>query len=151
MATNQNPGDNPTTTSGAPRRKGVSIAVWVVQVLLAAFMIFAAFGKLTQPSIDMYALIGFGDWFRYLTLVCELAGAIGLLLPRLCSLAAAGLTCVMIGATLTNLFLLPNAASAAIMTVVLGIIFALISWYRRSHTTALLAMVGARRPQSRTA
>jgi len=123
------------------RRRPVTIVLWTAQVVLAAFFIFASAPKLLgdPTAVAMFHVIGFGQWFRYLTGTCELAGAIGLLVPRLSGLAATGLVGVMIGATLTNLFLVPGMAPAAAATVVLGVIFALIAYARRGETRALLA------------
>uniref|UniRef100_UPI00211D5EFF DoxX family protein n=1 Tax=Streptomyces sp. t99 TaxID=1828172 RepID=UPI00211D5EFF len=42
--------------------------------------------------------IGWGGWLMYLTGVLELAGAVGLLVPRMVALAALGLVGVMLGA-----------------------------------------------------
>lgn len=125
------------------RRRWVNVGLWVIQVLLAAFFVFAASGKLLSDAtaVAMYDTIGFGQWFRYLTGICELAGAIGLLIPRLTGVAAMGLAGVMVGATLTNLFLLPGMAPYAIETLALGVIFVLIAYARRDQTRALLAML----------
>src|SRR4051795_1726291 len=96
------------TTDGTTKRVNVrNVALWAVQIVLAAFFAFAATPKLLgdPTTVAMFQQIGFGDWFRYLTGACELAGAIVLLIPRLSGLAALGLVGVMVGATLTNLFL----------------------------------------------
>ena len=81
-----------------------------MQLLLAAFFGFAGINKLLglQPQmIEQFARIGAGPWLRYLTGTLELAGAIGLLVPRLSGLAALGLTGVMIGAVIAHLTVLP--------------------------------------------
>ena len=94
----------------APRGRGANVALWVVQVLLAAMFGFAGINKLLglQPEmIAQFARIGAGQWFRYLTGALELAGAIGLLVPRLSGLAALGLAGVMVGAVITHLTVLP--------------------------------------------
>jgi uncharacterized membrane protein len=116
----------------------VHIVLWVVQVLLAVFFAFAAFGMLTgqQSAVEQFDEIGFGQWFRYLTGTLELAGAIGLLIPRLSGLAALGLIGVMVGAVFVHLFVLPPAVMAlapATFIVVLG----LIAWGRWPQTRAL--------------
>jgi putative oxidoreductase len=132
------------TTDGTTKRVNVrNAALWTVQIVLAAFFAFAATPKLLgdPTTVAMFQQIGFGDWFRYLTGACELAGAIGLLIPRLSGLAALGLVGVMVGATLTNLFLVPGMAPAAIVTVALGVVFALIAYARRDNTKALVALV----------
>lgn len=128
-------------TSARPPRRGPHIALWVIQILLAAFFVMAAAPKLggQHDAVESFAKIGFGQWFRYLTGSCELAGAIGLLIPRLSGVAAIGLVGLMIGATLTNLFALSPATAP--LTVLLGVVFAFIAWQRRSQTKALIAMV----------
>jgi uncharacterized membrane protein YphA (DoxX/SURF4 family) len=136
-----------TYTASAPSRgRATKVTLWVMQVLLAALFAFAAAVKLMgdPTAVSTFQAIGFGDWFRYFTGSCELAGAIGLLVPRLSGLAALGLVGVMVGATLTNLFLLPGAAPVAIVTVLLGAVFGLIAWAHREKTRALAAALGRR-------
>lgn len=130
----------PPPASAAPRGRAVNITLWVVQVLLALFFVFAASGKLLgdQATVNEFAKIGAGQWFRYLTGVLELAGAIGLLIPRLCGLAALGLVGVMVGATITHLTVLPPV-SHALIPAVLGVVFGLIAWGRWPQTRALFS------------
>jgi hypothetical protein len=47
----------------------------------------------------------------------------------------------MVGATLTNLFLLPGMAPVAVVTVLLGVVFGLIAWGRWPQTKALAAVI----------
>lgn len=132
-----------TATARPTRRRVVNVVLWVAQIALTAFFVFASTPKLLgdPTAVAMFDTVGFGQWFRYLTGACELAGAIGLLIPRLSGLAATGLVGVMIGATLTNLFLLPGMQSSAAMTALLGVVFAVIAWARRDRTVALAATV----------
>jgi hypothetical protein len=53
---------------------------------------FAAVPKLAgaHSAVAMFGQIGAGQWLRYLVGTAELAGATGLLIPRLAGLAAAG-------------------------------------------------------------
>jgi putative oxidoreductase len=125
------------------RRTSVrNIVLWTVQVLLAVMFVLVALPKLLgdPTAVAGFKTIGFGQWFRYLTGVCELAGAIGLLIPRLSGLAAIGLVGLMVGATLTNLFLVPGAAPVAVVTVLLGVVFAVIARARWSRTKALVGL-----------
>jgi putative oxidoreductase len=132
-----------TATAKPTRRRAVNVVLWVVQIALAAAFVVVSTPKLLgDPTVvAMFDAIGFGQWFRYLTGACELAGAIGLLIPRLSGLAATGLVGVMIGATLTNLFLLPGMQSTAAVTILLGVGFAVVAWARRDRTVALVATV----------
>lgn len=132
-----------TTAAKPTRRRAVNVVLWVAQIALAAFFVAVSTPKLLGDSsvVAEFDVIGFGQWFRYLTGACELAGAIGLLIPRLSGLAATGLVGVMIGATLTNLFLLPGMQSTAAVTILLGVVFAVVAWARRDRTVALVATV----------
>jgi len=85
-----------------------------------------------------FAKIGFGTWFRYLTGCLELAGGVGLLVPRLSGIAAIELAGVMVGAVLTHVFFLPPVA-IAVVPGTLAVVFGLIAWGRWSRTRTLLA------------
>ena len=73
------------------------ITAWVLQILLAAVFLTAGILKLTNVEAMVVAFdkIGWGHWFLYLTGVLEVAGAIGLLVPRLAFSAAVCLALVM--------------------------------------------------------
>ncbi|WP_327635595.1 DoxX family protein [Kribbella sp. NBC_00482] len=107
-----------------------TVALWVVQAVLAALFVMAAVPKLTGDPlmVDMFAEIGAGQWLRYVVGTLELAGAIGLLIPRLCRLAALGLAGLMVGASVTNLFLF--GVSPAIPLAYLAVAAAVV-WFRR--------------------
>ena len=132
------PAAAPPTTRGRAR----NVALWVLQVLLAATFAFAGVNKLfglQQEMVDNFnmlsAKLGVGLWFRYLVGALELAGAIGLLIPRLAGPAALGLAGVMAGAVLTHLFLQPPAV-LALIPATLGALFVLIArarWPRFEH------------------
>ncbi|MGH3908681.1 MAG: DoxX family protein [Pseudonocardiaceae bacterium] len=67
----------------------------------------------------------------------ELAGAIGLLIPRLCGLAALGLAGVMVGAIVIHLSVLPSV-TLALIPALLVVVFGLVAWGRRAQTKALV-------------
>jgi len=126
-------------TVRAARGRALNTTLWAVQVLLAVFFLVAAAGpKLVgqQYAVDIFTEIGIGQWFRYLVGTLELAGAIGLLIPRLSGLAALGLGGVMAGAVLTQLFVLDSAVMAITPTV-LGIMFGLVAWGRWAQIWAI--------------
>ncbi|MGH3655246.1 MAG: DoxX family protein [Micromonosporaceae bacterium] len=131
--------------SSAPisRSRALTITMWTAQVLFAALFAFAGVNKLVgiQPEVvQSFQQIGLGDWFRYLTGACELAGGLGLLIPRLAGLAAAGLVGVMVGAVITHATVLPPV-SLAVVPAVLGVAFGLIAYARRMEIVALLDLV----------
>jgi putative oxidoreductase len=95
-------------TNKVPAAPAVNFALWVLQVVLAFQFAGGGLLKLTgSPElVELFAAIGAGQWLRYLVGALEVAGAVGLLVPRLSGLAALGLAALMVGATATNLFVL---------------------------------------------
>jgi putative oxidoreductase len=120
-------------------RNIVNIALWLVQVLLAAYFVYSGYLLFGDDFVKKFDEIGFGQWLRYLTGVLEIAGAIGLLIPRLCGLAALGLVGVMVGAVGTELFLV--ARGDAMLPLVLMCVAAVVATFRWDTVTALLARV----------
>ena len=76
---------------------------WVLALLLALAFLAAAAGKLTGAATRMFAYWGYPAWFATLIGMLELAGAIGLLIPKTTRYAAMGLTVIMFGAAYTHL------------------------------------------------
>lgn len=115
--------------------------LWAAQVVLAVFFVFAALPKLAgaHSAVTMFGQIGAGQWLRYLVGTAELAGAAGLLIPRLAGLAAAGLAADMAGASVINAAVLHSAAIA--MTVPLCAAFTLIAACRRAQIRNLAAAI----------
>lgn len=116
-----------------------NIAVWVLQVLLAAYLlVFSALPMFSGQAyiVETFDRVGIGQWFRYFTAVVESAGAIGLLIPRLAGLAALGLVGVMVGAVTTELAV--RTPSGALLPAVLGVLFCVVAWYRWETTKALV-------------
>lgn len=133
------------TLSTAPataksRRRAANVTIWTLQILLAAFMLFvSAAPKFAgqKDAVESFTKIGWGQWFRYFTGICEAAGAIGLVVPRLATPAAVGLVGVMIGAVLTQVLVLDPVL--ALLPAAYGVLFVLIAWYRRPEAATLLA------------
>jgi uncharacterized membrane protein YphA (DoxX/SURF4 family) len=127
------------TTTGTPsRRSPARIALWVLQVLLGVFMAVASglpklFGEAT--AVAMFDQIGAGDWLRYFVGVVEVAGGIGLLVPGLAGLAAAGLFLLMIGATVTTFATLDTTYWYT--PVIIGLIALGIAVVRRDEVRSL--------------
>jgi uncharacterized membrane protein len=132
----------PRTTS---RRLGV--ALWTVQTLLALLFLFAGSMKFIMPIAEMTKQIPFSATFLYFIGFCEIAGALGLILPSLLRIrpvltpiAAVGLVIIMIGATVVTLSIGPAAPAA--MPFLVGVLAAFVA-YGRSQ----LAPIGAHRQQ----
>jgi len=138
-----------TTATGTPAKVG-NIALWVLQIALAAaFILNFGPGKLlgSEQAVQTFADIGVGQWLRYLTGTLEIAGGIGLLIPRLSGLAALGLAGVMSGAVLAEVFLLD---ADVLVPLILLVAVAAVAWFRRDRTLALLGrLLGTGSPTRR--
>ena len=124
---------NVLTNPPVRRGRALNITLWVLQIALAAFFLLAAalpklIGEAT--AVEMFDEIGLGQWFRYVVGALELAGAIGLVIPRLARLAAFGLAGVMVGAILTQLFILDGGLLAITPAILLALV-CIIAWGRR--------------------
>lgn len=85
--------------------KGQTIALWVLSIVLAAMFLFSGATKLLMldKAKPMFVHYGYAAWFATFIGTCEALGGIGLLVPRLAALAAAGLSVIMMGAVYTHL------------------------------------------------
>ena len=79
--------------------------------------------------VAIFAKIGFGQWFRVLTGLLEIAGAIGLLVPRYSFNAAVLFAVVMVGAIGFHLTILGGNPAPPIFLLILA---ALNAWLTRS-------------------
>ena len=106
-----------------------TIAGWILCLLLAAMFVMAGLGKVIgRPGMVLeFEHVGLGQWFRYVTGVLELAGAIGLLIPRFSRFAAGMLAVIMVGAIIAHLTVLGSPATlpAALLALLL-----LTAWVR---------------------
>jgi hypothetical protein len=110
----------------------MNILLWIIQILLALLFLFAGGTKFYYTIEDMRRMgppnqILFPGWFIHFIGVCEILGALGLVLPGLLRikqyltvLAAIGLTIIMIGAVVVT------AMSAGIGPVIVNVIFFLL-------------------------
>lgn len=116
-----------------------SIVLWVVRVALAAEFLYSGYllfaGGHTEQT---FAEIGLGQWLRYVTGVLEVGGAIGLLIPRFGGPSALLLAGVMVGASITELFILPNGGP--VLPLILLIACATLAWFLQDQTRALLGI-----------
>jgi putative oxidoreductase len=98
---------------------------------IAVALLFLALGwsKFGANSVwvRMFDQIGFGQWFRVLTGALQVGGAVLTLIPRVSWIGAAILSCTMLGAVLTQLFILHTgllAISPAVLMVITGVVCA---------------------------
>ncbi len=113
-------------------KRVANILAWILTALLAVVFMMVGAAKLAgaRAMIQEFAQIGFGQWFRYVTGVLEVSGAIGLLLPKYRFWAALQLACVMAGATFANIAILRLPPLARLTATLLAFTLAL-AWLRR--------------------
>jgi hypothetical protein len=111
--------------------------LWIVQGLLAATFLLAGGSKVVMSAAQMTAPgpVQMPVPFLRFIGVCEVLGAIGMILPGLTGIrpqltptAAAGLVVIMIGATVVNI--MNSMSAAAATTIVLGLMAAYIAYGR---------------------
>jgi putative oxidoreductase len=117
-------------TRKAPVARPVNVALWMLQAALALQFAAGGLAKLAGAPelVELFASIGAGQWLRYVVGALEVAGAVGLLVPRLWRLAALGLATLMVGTTVTNLFVIHERPW---LPVGLLLVAAVIAWGRR--------------------
>ncbi len=126
------------TTFRAPHAQSgvINVALWVLQVVTAVAVVGAGLATVSgaAQAVEMFHQIGAGDWFRYLTGALEVAGGLGLLIPRLSGLAGLALVALWTGALGTHLFLIGGNPTPAVVFLVLSAVVA----YGRRHGIAEL-------------
>ena len=101
----------------------MNIALWIVSGLLAAgFLASGSFKLFLSPeeAAKNFEHFGYAAGFAIFIALCEMAGAIGLLIPRLAGLAASGLAAIMLGAVYSHAT--NDPISQAIPALVMGLL-----------------------------
>lgn len=124
--------------STPPRWK--SAGLWVVRGLLALAFLSAGGAKLygVPMMVQEFEHIGLGQWFRYLTGALEVLGALLILTPSLAAFGALLLIGVMIGATVTHLFVIGGTAVPALVLLALS---AIVAYAKRGQLASLGRML----------
>ena len=117
--------------------KLINVGLWILQIAAAGMFLMVGFLKLSgDPQlVGLFEAIGLGQWFRYLTGTLEVAGAFLLLIPRTSGLGALMLAGVMVGAVVTNVFIV---GGSPLMAIILLVVTSVIAWGRRQRTMNLL-------------
>jgi hypothetical protein len=110
-------------------------ALWIVQGLLALIFLFAGGIKLILPIEALTQQLPMPGLFLRFIAVCEVLGALGLILPGLLGirpgltpLAAAGLVIIMIGATAVTLA--TSDPLSALIPLVVGVLSVFVAYGR---------------------
>ncbi|HEV7682174.1 MAG TPA: DoxX family protein [Pyrinomonadaceae bacterium] len=123
----------------------MNIVLWILQVLLALMFLFAGGTKLYYSAEQMAAMsppnsvVLPGLFIKFIG-VCELLGALGLILPGLLRirrgltpLAAIGLLIIMIGAVVVSI--IGPGVATAVPALVIGLLCAFVVYGRKSWLT----------------
>ena len=122
--------------------KAAKIGIWTLAGLVAALFLLSGVPKLLDPGwVSRFASWGYSEWFLYLIAGLEIAGAIGLLIPRLAPYAAAGLIIIMFGAMYTHLSHDQGIWWNVAYVVVLGVV-GIYRWQHRAVSQATATIAG---------
>jgi DoxX-like protein len=113
----------------------MSVALWIVQGLLALLFLFAGGTKLVLPLDKLTGSVPLPGLFLRFIGAAEVLGAVGLILPgllrvrpALTPLAAAGLVIIMIGATVVTLA--GGEVATALIPTIVGLLAAFVAYGR---------------------
>jgi len=118
------------SASAGPTNRWGRIALRALQILAAAAFLTAGCFKLAgnEMTVQVFDQIGIGQWFRYVTGIVEIVGAVALLVPFTAAFGAALLAITMLCAVGTYLFIIGGNPVPAI---ILLLITASVAWIRR--------------------
>ena len=113
----------------------MNLALWILQTLLALVFLWAGGFKLVAPVEEMTKQMPLPGLFLRFIALCEVLGTIGLILPGLLRirpgltpLAAAGLSIIMIGATVVTL--MTGDIATALIPLTVGILATFVAYGR---------------------
>jgi putative oxidoreductase len=125
----------PNVTVAERRTRRLDAAVWVLRIALASIFIVVGFvkipGSIHPMWVRLFARIGFGQWFRYVTALVEIVGGMLMLVPSATFVSVGLLASTMVGALLVHIFIIGVGLQTAVVLALLSGIIA-VGWYR--HT-----------------
>jgi uncharacterized membrane protein YphA (DoxX/SURF4 family) len=117
-----------------------TIAIWALRLVLGLVFLYIGTTKLTGTghTVEYFAAIGWGQWFRYLTGVLDIAGVALLFVPKWTCFGAIVLACSVGTGTLISLTVLrgdptwgSGSSEMVVMPLVLTILAAVLAWLTR--------------------
>jgi putative oxidoreductase len=119
-----------TLTATLTRPRAATALLWFGQIAAAAMFLFSGSLKLAgaPDMVQVFAAIGVGQWFRYLTGTIEIVSALLLLVPSLAFFGASALAITMVGAIIAHVAILGGNPTPAL---VLLIVTSAIAWVRQ--------------------
>lgn len=119
--------------------RGSIVFLWLLKLGVAGIFLMAGYSKLSgvPQMVQMFNVIGIGQWFRYLTGSIEILSAVLILIPRVAGFGALFASGTMTGAIATHLFIIGGNPAMPI-----GLLAAsLIVLYANRHQ--LLSLLGS--------
>lgn len=121
-------GRNVKSESAERTRPRTKLTQWIIRAAVAFVFVSTGLEKFSigpgQEWIRIFAKIGLGDWFRYLTGAMEIAGGLLLLIPFAARAGVLLLLACMLGAIVCHLFVLGDPFSSIINV---GLILAILA------------------------
>ena len=120
---------------GKTAGKARSSSIWGLRVLLGVVFLAIGGAKLAGAwqTVDFFAAIGWGQWFRYLTGLLDVVGALLLFVPRWTCIGALLLVCTVGSATLICVLLLHNNPAVPLILTLLAASLAWLTWPRLAN------------------
>ncbi len=125
------------SAAAGPASRWRRTGLWTLQIVpAAAFLTAGGFKLAGNPMmVQVFDQIGIGQWFRYVTGVVEIVGALAMLVPSSAAFGGALLAMTMLCAVGTHLFVIGGNPVPAI---VLLLITASVAWLHRASFRAVL-------------
>lgn len=120
---------SPSTQPSGRLTRGLS---WILRILGAAAFLAAGAAKLAgvPMMVEVFDHVGIGQWFRVVTGLIEVIGAVALLVPATAAVSGAFLALMMLVATGVHLFVI---GGSPIPALVLAIVTGAVAWIHRAR------------------
>jgi uncharacterized membrane protein YphA (DoxX/SURF4 family) len=133
----------PAAAVGAePAAYRLSATDWALRAGVALVFSVFALKKLVRSSwVSLFAAIGYGQGFRYVTGAIQLGGSLLLLFPRTARLGAALIASTMVGAIAIHLAVLDTGVGGAIVPAALLPLIIAAGWKGRGQPAETAGLV----------
>jgi putative oxidoreductase len=120
---------------------GVALS-WFFRVLVALYFLLVGSRKLMGDTmwVTIFEQIGAGQWFRYLTGMLQVTGALLVLIPRTFLIGMSILAATMVGAMLAWILVLHEPRSAMLPAVLLAVLLAIGLAFRNQEAVSRVAL-----------
>jgi uncharacterized membrane protein YphA (DoxX/SURF4 family) len=104
-----------------PQQRSFDVTGWVLRISAGVLFLVLGLAKFQTRSIwvRLFAEIGLGDWFRYLTGALQCTAGFLMLVPCTMRSGAAIAGCTMLGAVAVHLFALDTGVGGAVIPAII--------------------------------